>query len=131
MALRTLQGFVSYKDSKDFLSYLQNNELTISNDNSPEGEESDIGKKIEKNLVAARKYHATRVFEVELKTESYLYAEGVVNIENLSKADYLGVLYLSDVRIGDIEILPYDEYLESDILNESIGPKLIAIWSLA
>jgi hypothetical protein len=130
MSVRNLDKFVSHKDSKDFLGYLTNNTLTETVGLSPEGDSQDIAIKLEKVMIAAREYHASRLSGKSLKVAKYLYTEKSLSFDHYLEADWVGVLYLDNQRLGDLEVFPYEEVLDSDLVENKYFPKLIAFWEI-
>ena len=124
MAITNLDLFVSYYDTRQFEAYLDDNGTSeLIEINGPIEFGSDLSLKIGGVLRAIREFHADRLSEANLEPISYSYTSaGDMSVLD-PEAHWMGVLYFSDPRAGDFEVMPADEFAYS-----GDGKVLVASW---
>lgn len=121
MLTRNLNGFVSYKDAKDFSEYLKDADVAdiVEVSGNVEGDVPAVTR-LGSFIRAFRQYHAERLTESSLQTIGYqIVGPSDSAIVSLDGTTWYGVLYLDDPRTGDFELLSLDALLDSDAVKPS------------
>ena len=124
MAIKNLEIFVSYYDTKQFETYLDENGTSeLVEINGPIETDSGLSLKLGGVLRAVREFHADRLSETKLGPISYFYtSSGDMSVLD-NESYWMGVLYFSEPKVGDFEIMPVDEFAYS-----GNGKVLVASW---
>lgn len=110
MAIKNLEIFTSYFDSKQIQKYLNENDVDgISEVSGVIETDAGILLKIGGILRATKEFHAGRLAETDLTFISAHYHDQADAPEVPWGAYWAGVFYYDDPKTGDVEIMPVEE----------------------
>lgn len=124
MAIRNLKIYASYFDTKEFSVWLAEHGadgLSETSGNIETGSAANI--RLGGVMRSVREHHADRLAETNMELIKFTYHSALETPDIPERTYWVGILYLEDPKVGDIEVMPLD-----DLAYSGSGMVLTAFW---